>query len=167
MFWLSLWTVLSIYASCNVYVTFVGMIISSPINVWHLCTFVCLAIALHWSETPCSLLTISPAYLLQVYSIRDAAANNLKRLAEEFGPEWAMQHIIPQVCPMILTINCCRLPDRPFYFFKWNTNKELLDPVWDCSWNAISSLFHEFRQKWYLVNFLRVVYKFFHFDRSF
>lgn len=35
--------------------------------------------------------------LLQVYSIRDAAANNLKRLAEEFGPEWAMQHIVPQV----------------------------------------------------------------------
>jgi hypothetical protein len=35
--------------------------------------------------------------LLQVYSIRDAAANNVKRLAEEFGPEWAMQHIIPQV----------------------------------------------------------------------
>lgn len=34
----------------------------------------------------------------QVYSIRDAAANNLKRLAEEFGPEWAMQHIVPQVC---------------------------------------------------------------------
>jgi len=34
----------------------------------------------------------------QVHSIRDAAANNLKRLAEEFGPEWAMQHIVPQVC---------------------------------------------------------------------
>lgn len=34
---------------------------------------------------------------LQVYSIRDAAANNLKRLAEEFGPDWALQHIIPQV----------------------------------------------------------------------
>lgn len=33
----------------------------------------------------------------QVYSIRDAAANNVKRLAEEFGPDWAMQHIIPQV----------------------------------------------------------------------
>nr|CAB3479602.1 unnamed protein product [Digitaria exilis] len=33
----------------------------------------------------------------QVFSIRDAAANNLKRLAEEFSPEWAMQHIIPQV----------------------------------------------------------------------
>ncbi|KAK6242831.1 hypothetical protein SCA6_008220 [Theobroma cacao] len=37
-----------------------------------------------------------PKWDLQVYSIRDAAANNLKRLAEEFGPEWAMQHIIPQ-----------------------------------------------------------------------
>jgi len=36
-------------------------------------------------------------YPTQVYSIRDAAANNLKRLAEEFGPEWAMQHIVPQV----------------------------------------------------------------------
>lgn len=36
--------------------------------------------------------------IIQVFSIRDAAANNLKRLAEEFGPEWAMQHIVPQVC---------------------------------------------------------------------
>ncbi|KAM7268387.1 hypothetical protein ACFE04_010553 [Oxalis oulophora] len=36
-----------------------------------------------------------------VYSIRDAAANNVKRLAEEFGPEWAMQHIVPQVLEMI------------------------------------------------------------------
>lgn len=34
----------------------------------------------------------------QVYSIREAAANNVKRLAEEFGPQWAMDHIIPQVC---------------------------------------------------------------------
>lgn len=34
---------------------------------------------------------------LQVYSIRDAAANNVKLLAEEFGPEWAMEHIVPQV----------------------------------------------------------------------
>ncbi|MQK22460.1 hypothetical protein EI013_29255, partial [Escherichia coli] len=37
----------------------------------------------------------------KVYSIRDAAANNVKRLAEEFGPDWAMQHIIPQVLDMI------------------------------------------------------------------
>ena len=34
---------------------------------------------------------------MQVFSIREAAANNLKRLAEEFGSEWAMQHIVPQV----------------------------------------------------------------------
>ncbi|PRQ54697.1 hypothetical protein RchiOBHm_Chr1g0316561 [Rosa chinensis] len=39
--------------------------------------------------------------LLFVYSIRDAAANNVKRLAEEFGPDWAMQHIVPQVLEMI------------------------------------------------------------------
>ncbi|RRT49412.1 hypothetical protein BHM03_00054269, partial [Ensete ventricosum] len=32
-----------------------------------------------------------------VFSIREAAANNLKRLAEEFGPEWAMHNIVPQV----------------------------------------------------------------------
>ncbi|KAJ1385294.1 HEAT, type 2 [Sesbania bispinosa] len=46
--------------------------------------------------------TCQPPYcLLQVHSIREAAANNLKRLAEEFGPEWAMQHIIPQILEMI------------------------------------------------------------------
>ncbi|CAF2042266.1 unnamed protein product [Brassica napus] len=37
----------------------------------------------------------------KVHSIRDAAANNLKRLAEEFGHEWAMQHIVPQFLEMI------------------------------------------------------------------
>nr|CAA57527.1 65 kDa regulatory subunit of protein phosphatase 2A [Arabidopsis thaliana] len=39
----------------------------------------------------------------KVYSIREAAAaaNNLKRLAEEFGPEWAMQHLVPQVLDMV------------------------------------------------------------------
>ncbi|XP_024200380.2 serine/threonine-protein phosphatase 2A 65 kDa regulatory subunit A beta isoform [Rosa chinensis] len=37
----------------------------------------------------------------KVYSIRDAAANNVKRLAEEFVPDWAMQHIVPQVLEMI------------------------------------------------------------------
>lgn len=44
--------------------------------------------------------------VVQVYTIRDAAANNLKRLAEEFGPDWAMQHIIPQVCLVDVTIDC-------------------------------------------------------------
>lgn len=45
-------------------------------------------------------------YCLQVNSIRDAAANNVKRLAEEFGPEWAMQHIIPQVLILLLLLVC-------------------------------------------------------------
>lgn len=49
---------------------------------------------------------ISSLFVMQVYSIRDAAANNLKRLAEEFGPEWAMQHIIPQVCLLYANWNC-------------------------------------------------------------
>lgn len=47
---------------------------------------------------PFVILDINTVRLLQVYSIREAAANNLKRLAEEFGPEWAMQHLVPQVC---------------------------------------------------------------------
>ena len=42
---------------------------------------------------------------MQVYSIRDAAANNLKRLAEEFGLEWAMQHIVPQVRIVLLNLS--------------------------------------------------------------
>ncbi|MFS8003595.1 putative armadillo-like helical protein [Helianthus anomalus] len=43
-----------------------------------------------------SVLSACSGYNLQdkVYSIRDAAANNLKRLAEEFGPDWAMHHNI-------------------------------------------------------------------------
>jgi hypothetical protein len=35
----------------------------------------------------------------------DAATNNLKHLAEEFGPEWAMQHIIPQVCSIYSSVD--------------------------------------------------------------
>ncbi|KAF2539239.1 hypothetical protein F2Q68_00019541 [Brassica cretica] len=37
----------------------------------------------------------------KVYSIHKAAENNLKRFAEEFGPEWAMQHLVPQVLDMV------------------------------------------------------------------
>ncbi|KAK4790258.1 hypothetical protein SAY86_017562 [Trapa natans] len=43
---------------------------------------------------------VNQRYKVQVYFIRDAAANNLKRLAEEFGPDWAMGHIIPQILEM-------------------------------------------------------------------
>lgn len=32
-----------------------------------------------------------------VFSIRDAATKNLQKLAQEFGPDWAKEHIVPQV----------------------------------------------------------------------
>ncbi|KAK8459538.1 hypothetical protein SEVIR_2G159100v4 [Setaria viridis] len=58
----------------------------------------------------------------KVFSIRDAAANNLKRLAEEFGPEWAMQHIIPQVLEKI---------NNPHYLYRMTILQaiSLLAPV--------------------------------------
>ena len=58
----------------------------------------------------------------KVHSIREAAANNLKRLAEEFGPEWAMQHIVPQVLDMI---------SNPHYLYRMTVLRaiSLLAPV--------------------------------------
>ncbi|VAI16872.1 unnamed protein product [Triticum turgidum subsp. durum] len=58
----------------------------------------------------------------KVFSIREAAANNLKRLAEEFGPEWAMQHIIPQVLEKI---------NNPHYLYRMTILQaiSLLAPV--------------------------------------
>ncbi|WZZ90669.1 hypothetical protein YC2023_119248 [Brassica napus] len=41
-----------------------------------------------------STVTVWKVLFGKVYSIREAAANNLKRFAEEFGPEWAMQHLV-------------------------------------------------------------------------
>ena len=35
-----------------------------------------------------------------VYAIREAATNNLKRLVEKFGTDWAQQTIIPKVIAM-------------------------------------------------------------------
>lgn len=32
-----------------------------------------------------------------VYSIREAAIVNLQKLAQEFGSDWAKEHIVPQV----------------------------------------------------------------------
>jgi hypothetical protein len=32
-----------------------------------------------------------------VYSIRDAAIHVLQAVAKEFGPDWAREHIVPQV----------------------------------------------------------------------
>ena len=35
--------------------------------------------------------------MTQVYAIREAAANNLKKLVEKFGTDWAQQTVIPKV----------------------------------------------------------------------
>ena len=37
-----------------------------------------------------------------VYAIREAATNNLKKLVEKFGAEWAQQTVIPKVCQSCL-----------------------------------------------------------------
>jgi serine/threonine-protein phosphatase 2A regulatory subunit A len=39
---------------------------------------------LHWLED-------------QVYSIREAATQNLQQLAQECGSDWAKEHLVPQV----------------------------------------------------------------------
>ncbi|CAI5501338.1 unnamed protein product [Closterium sp. Naga37s-1] len=41
----------------------------------------------------------------QVYSIREAAATNLKRLAEEFGAEWAQSQILPMIMDKVNNSN--------------------------------------------------------------
>ncbi len=40
-----------------------------------------------------------------VYSIREAATRNLQRLAEEFGPDWARDHVVPRVLALIQSSN--------------------------------------------------------------
>ena len=42
---------------------------------------------------------------VQVYAIREAAANNLKKLVEKFGTEWAQQTVIPKVGELYFEIN--------------------------------------------------------------
>ena len=32
-----------------------------------------------------------------MFSIREAATKNLQQLASEFGPDWAKEHLVPQV----------------------------------------------------------------------
>ena len=44
---------------------------------------------------------------VQVYSIREAATSNLAKLAREFGPDWARDHLVPQV---ISAATCPRDP---------------------------------------------------------
>ena len=38
-----------------------------------------------------------------MYSIREAATQNLQQLAQEFGSDWAKEHLVPQVLRPLLT----------------------------------------------------------------
>lgn len=40
-------------------------------------------------------------FAAQVASIREAAAKTLQKIAQEFGPEWAKDHLVPAVLGMI------------------------------------------------------------------
>ncbi|KAH0678135.1 hypothetical protein KY284_019220 [Solanum tuberosum] len=66
-----------------------------------------------------------------VYSIRDAAANNLKRLAEEFGPEWAIQHIIPQGFKHVISLQVLDVINNSHYLYRMTILRaiSLLAPV--------------------------------------
>ena len=42
---------------------------------------------------------------LQVFCIREAATQNLQKLASEFGPDWAKDNLVPQVF-LLLLVKC-------------------------------------------------------------
>lgn len=42
-----------------------------------------------------------------VYSIREAATKNLQKLAQEFGPEWAKDHLVGRVSEPNHTLKFC------------------------------------------------------------
>lgn len=47
-----------------------------------------------------SSMTVCPSPLLPVYAIREAATNNLMKLVQKFGTEWAQNTIVPRVLVM-------------------------------------------------------------------
>jgi len=47
-----------------------------------------------------SSMTVCPSSLLPVYAIREAATNNLMKLVQKFGTEWAQNTIVPKVLVM-------------------------------------------------------------------
>lgn len=69
---------------------------------------------------------ISGIYSTLVYAIREAATNNLKKLVEKFGHEWAQSTIIPKVLNMsrdqnyLIRMTClfCINVRQNFEFFK-------------------------------------------------
>ena len=52
-----------------------------------------------------------------VYAIREAATNNLKKLVEKFGAEWAQQTVIPKVCQSFLHFALLFVNFSPFFHF--------------------------------------------------
>lgn len=55
--------------------------------------------SIYWMGLPLvvSVQTIKTSVFMQVFCIREAATQNLQKLAAEFGPEWAKEHLVPQV----------------------------------------------------------------------
>lgn len=41
-----------------------------------------------------------------MYSIREAATHNLQQLAQEFGSDWAKDHLVPQVRTFMVLVRC-------------------------------------------------------------
>ena len=48
-----------------------------------------------------------PMLCIQVFSIRAAATDNLAKLAQEFGADWAQEHLVPQACCVFLQAHHC------------------------------------------------------------
>ena len=42
----------------------------------------------------------------QVASIREAPATTLQKIAQDFGGDWAKEHLVPQVCNSVCLAAC-------------------------------------------------------------
>lgn len=56
---------------------------------------------------------VTCAGLVQVFSIRAAATDNLAKLAQEFGADWAQEHLVPQVRMSAFTFSGGELHPHP------------------------------------------------------
>jgi serine/threonine-protein phosphatase 2A regulatory subunit A len=59
-----------------------------------------ITVRLNYFSLSCRPVSIQSCGYHQVYAIREAATNNLKKLVEKFGHEWAQNTIIPKVMTM-------------------------------------------------------------------
>ena len=96
--------------------------------------------------------TLCMAWLVDhVYAIREAATNNLKKLVEKFGVEWAQSTVIPKVLAMardqnylhrmtcLFCINVRKI--RIFYYFSINgVFLGFVGSMWSrCDWQSTAS----------------------------